>query len=346
MSTVRKRLSSTGANGRSLRRAFQHSIILLLIGSSAERGDVARHGEASLPLGMSPGHAQRESRGASPSTAAQSEPSRPVAFFADTGTETILVGAGDIADCDNVGEHATARLLDEIEGIVFTLGDHAYPEGTAAEFSRCYAPTWGRHKPRTRPSPGNHDYHVTDAAAYYDYFGAASGPRGKGYYSYDVGAWHVIVLNTSISIGSSSEQVQWLRDDLARHRRTCTLAYFHRARFSSGRHGSSTTPLAAWRVLYEAGTDVVLSAHDHLYERFAPQTPDGIADSVRGIRQFTVGTGGAGLSRLGTRQPNSEALDNTHYGVLRLHLGRGSYRWFFLNAADGATLDSGAEACR
>jgi calcineurin-like phosphoesterase family protein len=260
--------------------------------------------------------------------------------------EVVLVGAGDIADCDTAGERATARLLDEVEGIVFTLGDHAYPDGTVDQFSRCYAPTWGRHKARTRPSPGNHDYHVTGAIPYYDYFGAASGSREKGYYSYDAGAWHVIVLNTSIPIGAKSEQIQWLRADLAAHPRRCTLAYFHRARFSSGRHGSSTTPLAAWRVLYETGADVVLSGHDHLYERFAPQTPDGTADSVRGIRQFTVGTGGAGLSTLGSREPNSELLDNTHYGVLKLHLGQTGYRWFFLNAADGSALDSGSAACR
>jgi hypothetical protein len=278
---------------------------------------------------------------------AQAQPAaRPPATETRGGEEVVLVGAGDIANCDEAGEGATARLLDEIEGIVFTLGDHAYPDGTAGEFLRCYAPTWGRHKARTRPSPGNHDYHVTDAIPYYDYFGAASGTLGKGYYSYDAGAWHVIVLNTSILIGPSSEQIQWLRADLARHPRRCTLAYFHRARFSSGRHGSSTTPLAAWRVLYEAGVDVVLSGHDHLYERFAPQTPEGTADSVRGIRQFTVGTGGAGLSTLGSREPNSEVLDNTHYGVLKLHLAPTGYRWFFLNATDGSALDSGSAACR
>jgi hypothetical protein len=265
---------------------------------------------------------------------------------AGSSEEVVLVGAGDIADCDEEGEHATARLLDGIEGVVFTLGDHAYPDGTVSEFSRCYAPTWGRHKARTRPAPGNHDYHLVHGIPYHEYFGAASGTAGKGYYSYDAGAWHVIVLNTSIPINSSSPQIQWLRSDLAQHAGSaCTLAYFHRARFSSGRHGSSTTPLAAWRVLYEAGADVVLSAHDHVYERFAPQTPDGSADTVRGIRQFTVGTGGAGLSELGTLQPNSEVLDNTHFGVLKLSLGPTGYRWHFLNAADGATLDSGSAAC-
>jgi hypothetical protein len=156
----------------------------------------------------------------------------------------------------------------------------------------------------------------------------------------------VIVLNTNIAIGSSSPQMQWLRSDLQQHASArCTLAYFHRGRFSSGRHGSSTTPIGAWRALYEAGADVVLSAHDHLYERFAPQAPDGTSDAIRGIRQFTVGTGGAGLSQLGTLQPNSEALDNTHYGVLKLQLRPEGYHWIFLNAADGAALDSGSAAC-
>ena len=271
--------------------------------------------------------------------------STPSTEIRDTA-EVVLIGAGDIADCDEAGEHATARLLEQVEGIVFTLGDHAYPDGTASQFTRCYAPTWGRHKTRTRPAPGNHDYHAPGATPYYDYFGAASGTPGKGYYSYDAGAWHVIVLNTAIAIGPSSPQIQWLRADLAKHPRKCTLAYFHRARFSSGHHGPSTTPLPAWRVLYDAGVDVVLSAHDHLYERFAPQAPDGTADSVRGIRQFTVGTGGAGLSGLGTRERNSEVLDNTHYGALKLHLGRAGYRWFFLNAVDGSALDSGIAACR
>jgi hypothetical protein len=140
----------------------------------------------------------------------------------------VLVGAGDIADCGATQDEATAKLLDSIDGTVFTAGDNAYSSGTAAQFRDCYEPTWGRHKARTRPAPGNHDYYTSGAAAYYSYFGDNAGLAGRGYYSYDLGAWHIVSLNSEIDASATSVQAQWLRDDLAAHASTCTLAYWHK----------------------------------------------------------------------------------------------------------------------
>ncbi|HEX9837786.1 MAG TPA: metallophosphoesterase, partial [Anaerolineales bacterium] len=224
--------------------------------------------------------------------------------------DPVFVGAGDIANCNRSEDEATAKLLDNITGTVFTVGDNAYPDGTLTQFNNCYAPTWGRHKSRTKPSPGNHDYHVSGAAGYFDYFGAAAGDRSKGYYSYNLGAWHIISLNSEISQSAGSAQEQWLRADLAANPKTCTLAYWHKPRFSSGQHGNIAGSQALWQALYDHGADVVLNGHDHTYERFAPQNPNGQADS-KGIREFVVGTGGAGLYSFTSNQPNSQVRNNT-----------------------------------
>jgi len=206
-------------------------------------------------------------------------------------SEPVLVGAGDIADCNRTQDESTAQLLDGIAGTVVTMGDNAYPNGTLTEFNDCYAPTWGRHKARTRPSPGNHDYHAAGVAGYYTYFGAAASPLDtnctsncKGYYSYTLGDWHIIALNSEIPHGAGSEQEQWLRADLAANPSLCTLAYWHRPRFSSGPHGNDTGVQPFWQALYDHGADVVLNGHDHTYERFAPQSPTGQAEPSRGIR--------------------------------------------------------------
>ncbi len=235
----------------------------------------------------------------------------------------VLVGAGDIANCNRTQDESTAQLLDGIAGTVVTLGDNAYPDGTLAQFNDCYAPTWGRHKDRTRPAPGNHDYHTTGAAGYYTYFGPAASPLDtnctsncKGYYSYDLGAWHIIALNSEIAHDANSAQVEWLRADLAAHQSVCTLAYWHKPRFSSGRHGNNASVQPFWQALYDYGADVVLNGHDHTYERFALQNPSGGADPTRGIREFVVGTGGAGLYSFPTIQANSEVRNNTTWGVL------------------------------
>jgi acid phosphatase type 7 len=265
--------------------------------------------------------------------------------------DPVIVGAGDIASCSSSGDEATANLLDNIAGTVITLGDNAYTNGTATEYTNCYGPSWGRHLSRTRPSPGNHEYNTLNATGYFGYFGSAAGDPTKGYYSYDVGAWHIIVLNsnsscTTISCAAGSPQDTWLRADLAAHTNVCTLAYWHHPRFNSGAsHGNNTAVANFWDALYQYGADVILNGHEHVYERFAPQTPAAVADPTNGIRQFTVGTGGASHYTFGTIQPNSEVRDGNTYGVLKLTLHATSYDWQFVPVAGGTFTDSGTGAC-
>ncbi|MBZ0159663.1 MAG: PASTA domain-containing protein [bacterium] len=272
---------------------------------------------------------------------------RPVAL---RGAASVLVGAGDIASCVSDGDDATANLLDAIDGVVFTLGDNAYVAGTPVEFAACYDPSWGRHKSRTRPAPGNHDYHTRGAFGYFDYFGDAAGDPDKGYYSYDLGSWHIIVLNSNCAkiggCGPGSPQEQWLRADLVAHPATCTLAYWHHPRFSSGRHGGDAALEAFWQALYEHDADVVLAGHDHVYERFAPQTPDGKPDPIHGIRQFVVGTGGDRHHTFaGPVIANSEVRNGETFGVLKLTLQPASYEWQFIPVAGQKFTDSGTGRC-
>ena len=260
----------------------------------------------------------------------------------------VLVGAGDIADCTRTGDEATADLLDGIPGTVFTLGDNVYEDGTDAEFANCYDPNWGRHKARTKPSVGNHEYNTPGASGYYNYFGAAAGDPTKGYYSYDEGDWHIIVLNSNCSqvggCGANDPQGQWLEADLAANPRTCTLAYWHHPLFSSG--GNDLKSQDFWTLLYEAGADLVLNGHKHSYERFALQDPNGVADPEHGIRQIVVGTGGAGLSSLPPQAaPNSEVKDSSSEGVLKLTLQPTSYDWEFIPIPGDTLTDSGSASC-
>jgi hypothetical protein len=257
----------------------------------------------------------------------------------------VLVGAGDIADCGLTSRLATAAALDTIAGVVFTAGDNAYQNGTTANYADCYAPSWGRYRARTRPTPGNHDYNTPGALPYFAYFGANAGDSGKGYYSYDVGTWHAIALNSSIASGAGSPQEQWLRADLAAHPVTCTVAYWHFPRFSSGVHGNIAGVTALWQALYDGAADVVVSGHDHIYERFAPQAPDGTADPTRGIREFVVGTGGGALTALATIRPNSEVRITGEFGILKLTLQPGRYSWRFIPVRGGTTADSGSASC-
>jgi hypothetical protein len=265
--------------------------------------------------------------------------------------DPVFVGAGDIASCSSSGDEATATVLDGIAGTVYTLGDNAYDNGTATEYANCYGPTWGRHKGRTMPSPGNHEYNTTNATGYYGYFGAAAGDPTKGYYSFDLGAWHIIVLNSNlscavISCAAGSPQEQWLRADLIAHSNTCTLAYWHHPRFNSGAsHGNDIDVAPFWDALYQYGADVILNGHEHVYERFAPQTPAAVADPGTGIRQFTVGTGGRSHYTFGTIQPNSEVREGNTYGVLKLTLHANGYDWQFVPVAGGTFNDSGAGTC-
>ena len=267
-----------------------------------------------------------------------------------TPEPVVLVGAGDIAACESGGDEATAALLDGIAGTVFTAGDNVYQDATASEFANCYDPSWGRHKGRTRPAPGNHEYYQgAKANPYFDYFGAAAGERGKGYYSYDLGAWHIVVLNSNCAqvggCSSGSPQEQWLRADLAAHPTACTLAYWHHPLFSSGHHGGMSDMVPLWQALYEAGAELIINGHDHLYERFAPQDPRGVADPEYGIRQFTAGMGGKSLYPFKTLKANSEMRNNDTYGVLKLTLHATSYDWEFVPEAGKTFTDRGSGSC-
>ncbi len=258
----------------------------------------------------------------------------------------VLLAAGDISDCNNNNDEATAKILDVNAGTIALLGDNVYETGTPTEFANCYHPTWGRHKARTMPSAGNHEYSTPNATGYYGYFGAAAGDPAKGYYSYNLGDWHIVVLNSNIPRDAASAQVQWLRSDLAANTgKACTLAYWHHPRFSSGSHGNNTTVQAFWDALYEFNTEIILVGHDHDYERFAPQTPTAVADPVKGIRQFVVGTGGRSHYALTTLKANSEVFDGTTYGVLKLTLSAASYSWQFLPVAGQTFTDSGSRSC-
>jgi len=257
-------------------------------------------------------------------------------------TPAVFAGAGDIAICGNSGDAATARLLDAIGGTFFALGDNAYYSGSTQEYTDCYDRTWGRHRSQTRPAPGNHEYESPGAAPYFDYFGVNAGPRGLGYYSFELGGWHVVALNSNVAVSEGSPQGTWLRADLAANRARCTLAYWHHPRFSSGKHGNQEQMRGFWHILYEAGAEVILSAHDHIYERFAAQDPDGVPDPSKGIRQFVVGTGGANPYSVAAVQANSEVRLST-IGVLKLTLTATGYDWEFISV--GGPGDSGTGTC-
>ena len=259
--------------------------------------------------------------------------------------DAVLVGAGDIASCGLTGDSETAQLLENIPGTVFTAGDNAYEDGSAANFKSCYAPTWGRVLNRTRPAPGNHDYNTPGAAPYYAYFGARAGEAGKGYYSYELGTWHVVVLNSNIDADAESPQVAWLEADLKAHQTACTAAIWHHPRFSSGVHGSDERFQSFWETLYAAGVDIVLNGHDHDYERFAPQTPDGKGDAKKGIREFVVGTGGSSLRPFLLPRANSELRNSSTWGVLKLTLRANGYAWNFVPVAGQKFSDAGTGAC-
>jgi acid phosphatase type 7 len=257
----------------------------------------------------------------------------------------ILLATGDIDGCRSEGE-ATAQLVAKMAGPVATVGDNGYPEADAESFSRCYDPAWGFLKDRTRPIPGNHEYDVSKAAPYFEYFGAAAGEPGRGWYSYDVGSWHVVALNSNCDAVDCEEQTSWLERDLSDHPSACIAAYWHHPRFTSGTSGGDSAVGAFWNVLYSHGATLVLAGHDHIYERFAPQDPSGDDDPERGIRQFIVGTGGATLGGFAGTAPHSEVRNNRAYGVLELTLRSGGYDWRFVSVDGDSFTDSGSDRCR
>ena len=269
-----------------------------------------------------------------------------------SGTVT-LTGAGDIGECGDDTDDSTAALLGRIGGAFFTAGDNAYPDGYYQDYVNCWGPSWGQYQAQMHPAAGNHEYHdVTSSTAedYYRYFyrehGTIVGDSAKYYYSYDLGAWHIVVLNTVIDMSAGSPQELWLRADLAASTKTCTIAYMHYPRFSSGaNHGSDSDVQPLWQALYDYGAEIAIAGHDHEYERFAPQTPSGQLDTQRGIRAFVVGTGGGGLYSFSTPLPNSEVRNSSTFGVLKLTLGNGTYSWQFVPIGGQTFTDSGSGTC-
>ena len=277
-----------------------------------------------------------------------------VLFAADpqAGSATTVIAAGDIADCGQGGERGsgaalTAHLIEKLPGLVLALGDLAYESGAKAEFEKCYESTWGRFKSRTRPAPGNHEYQSRGAHPYYAYWGQAAGQNGEGFYSFDLGDWHLVALNSNIlGTALAAKQEAWLIEDLDHYQGRCMLAFFHHPRFTSGWHGDDSRLNSLWRILYASNVDVVLNGHEHNYERFAPLDPTGHLDERRGIREFIVGTGGARLIQLFPAvHPHSEVRMGASWGVLALALESHAYRWQFLSAPEGRPLDQGVGLC-
>lgn len=303
---------------------------------SSERSSVVRVSSQGRATAVSRGTTKIEATSEGVDGEATVEVSRP------EDEPVVLVGAGDIASCEREGDERTARLLDDIPGTVFTAGDNVYPGGSLAVYQNCYHPSWGRHKVRTRPLPGNHDYETPGAQGYFDYFGDVAGNRSTGYYSYDLGAWHVLALNTQFSGREGSPQAEWVQRDLEAHPRRCTLAIWHVPLF--GPDSASTRMQHVYKLLYNAGAELVINGHEHNYQRFAPQTAEGVADPARGIREFIVGTGGVGIGGGASMIPNREAFYEEGPGVLKLTLYAGSYDWKFI-PVNGDFDDSGSASC-
>ena len=253
---------------------------------------------------------------------------------------TILLAVGDIGSCDGGADEAVASLASRLPGTMALLGDIAYPDGSPNDYADCFDPAWGPMRTRLRPTPGNHEYQTTDAAGYFSYFGAAAGTPGEGWYSYDLGAWHVVVLNSNcefVGCEEDSAQYAWLQADLRAHPATCTLAYWHHPRNSSGRHGDDPRTDTLARALASAGADLLLAGHDHDYERMAP---------IDTMRSFVVGTGGRSLYEFGRpRGARTELRANDSYGLLMLTLRAADFSWRFVPAAGSTLLDAGSAEC-
>lgn len=336
---------------------FVATLVLLfglssLVGRTGGGGSVAESPSSSVAGSRPPGQSATPSANASatsstiPTVIPTVIPS--ISSVPSASGVPVLVGAGDIAACGLDGDEATADLIDGIPGTVFTAGDNAYESGSAAEFRTCYAPTWGRFLTRTRPAPGNHDHDTPDLAGYLGYFGARAAPDGTSWYSFDLGTWHIVVLDSSCEAvggcGPGSAQGAWLTADLAASSAGCTLAIWHHPRFSSGFHGNDRTVEPLWRALYDANADVIVNGHDHDYERFAPQDPAGKADPARGLREFVVGTGGAALRDFAELRANSLVRASGAHGVVRFVLRPTGYDWRFISTT-GEFSDIGSGTC-
>ncbi|MGE0871291.1 MAG: metallophosphoesterase [Kofleriaceae bacterium] len=268
------------------------------------------------------------------------------------GEPHLLIAAGDVASSDP-NDTQTANLVDTLDGTIILLGDNAYSNGSTANYQDYFEPTWGKFKSRIHPTPGNHEYRTTDASGYFDYFGAAAGDPDKGYYSFDLGNWHLIAINTNgedecdeIACNAGSAQEQWLRDDLAANTKPCTLAYWHHPRWSSGEHGNGTGTQALWQALFDAKAEMVLAGHDHDYERFKPLDDQGAVDPTNGITQIVVGTGGRKLRDFDADQPAiTEIRNGKTYGVLHLKLYDDRAEYEFKPIAGSTFTDSGTVTC-
>lgn len=279
----------------------------------------------------------------------------PTTLRLPTTTSTTLpvatvLAAGDIASCNSGGDEATAALLDQRpNALILTLGDNVYESGTAAEFANCFDPTWGRHKGRIRPALGNHEYGVFRAGGYFGAFGAAAGEAPLGWYSFDLATWHIIVLNSNCEVvgcATGGTQEKWLREDMGAHPAACTLAVWHHPRWSSGTtHGPTPAVAPLYQALHDAGVEVLLSGHEHNYERFPPLDPAGNFDPARGVRQFVVGTGGRSHYPLGPPQNGSQVRNDTTFGLLVLTLRPASYDWQFVPEAGKTFTDAGSAPC-
>jgi hypothetical protein len=264
----------------------------------------------------------------------------PTPIATSSGSSVVLVGAGDISSCGQNNDEATAKLLDGIAGTIFTAGDNAYDSGTFTEYTNCYDPTWGRNKARTKPVPGNHEYNTSGAAGYFQYFNTA-----PAYYAYNLGAWHIYALNSEIDGSATSAQVKWLQADLAANPSLCTLAYWHKPRWSSGtNHGSDSARQTLWQVLYNAGVELVINGHEHNYERFAEMNASGAAVSP-GLREIVAGTGGQSHYGFGTPLAASQVRNSSTFGVLKLTLRSNGYDWQFVPVAGATFTDSGSTNC-
>jgi acid phosphatase type 7 len=264
-----------------------------------------------------------------------------------------ILAVGDVAQCNGNPASASAAaksaaLIDQQAAgyPLLLLGDLVYNFGTPEEYRSCYEPTYGKFMSRSYPAPGNHDYGVPAGDGYYNYFGTRAGPDKRGYYSFDVGSWHIVSLNSNIEMSKGSAQETWLRADLNANRgKKCTLAYWHHPRFSSSStHGDNPISSDVWKALFEFKADVILVGHDHTYERFAPQDPDAKANPA-GIRQFVIGTGGAGLYAFGPPKPNSEVRGAGAFGVGKFVLDDGKYSWEFLPVPGSTFTDKGEANC-
>ena len=292
--------------------------------------------------------------GAGPAFAAppaQSLPAGPAPQVPSPTDPPVILAAGDIAKCNREEDALTGYLLDINPGIVLGIGDNAYEAGSLQEFNDCYGPTWGRHLDRIYPVPGNHEYLTGGAAGYYTYFGDRATPLEPGcrkecggYYSFNYAGWHIVALNSEIPSDPGTPQEQWLRADLAANPAVCTLAFWHKPRYSSGRHMGGTGQ-GLWNALYDYGADIVLSGHDHDYERFAPQDGGGKLDNERGIRQFVVGTGGDALRDYRFIQPNSEVRNSDTWGIIKFTLRPDGYDWEFLPIPGQTWTDKGSANC-